>query len=181
MRNPILLACAPLLMAACAGLPDPAAPPLGRLILNVPIEVPADAATVRLQFGRAVARNAVNEFEPFCVFELDTVAERPQTVRPETFDIVRIWRSIDTIAGVAPQVRPVRHVRGDDDPPSQIYYKTLFRLRADRQQAVRALSCMSNQMAAGVYPFMRHLEPGEIRGALGALFTLELPTGDAHF
>jgi len=39
---------------------------------------------------------------------------------------------------------------------------------------VRALSCMSNQMAPGI-GIMRHLSPAEIRQALGKLITLETP------
>ena len=175
MRSNLLLACAiPLLVTACADLSNPTTRPFGRLTLNMPISVPADSATARLQFGRLVARNAVNEYEPFCVFELNTVEQRPQAVLPETFDIVRIERSIDLIAGIRPEIMPVSHVRNDGGQPSQLFYKTGLRLRARQQSSVRALTCMSNQMAAGIYPFMRHLTLAEMRGALGNVFTLEL-------
>jgi hypothetical protein len=60
-----------------------------------------------------------------------------------------------------------------DDRPSHIYYKTLFWLQSDKQ-AVRLLSCMSNQNVPGVYPFMRNLTLQEIRAALGPGFRLEV-------
>lgn len=172
---PALLALA--LLAGCAHTPDGA--PLashGRLVLNQPLAIPPDAATVRLQYGRVVAFNAVQEHDPFCVFELDTVADKEQAVRPGRFDITRVGRSIETFAGmpVMPFFRLVRVGLGDSDGgPSHIYYKTTFRLRDDAQP-VRALTCMSNQMAPGI-PIMRHLTLAEIRQALGGIMTLELP------
>lgn len=169
---PALLALA--LLAGCANTPDSA--PLasqGRLVLNQALAIPPNAATVRLQYGRVVAYNAVQEFDPFCVFELDTVADKEQAVRPGRFDITRVGRSIETIAGLPPlpYLRPVRVSMGDDHGrPSHLYYKTTFRLR-DEAQPVRALTCMSNQMAPGI-PIMRHLTLAEIRQALGGIMTL---------
>lgn len=169
---PALLSLA--MLAGCADTPQ-AVPSYykGRLVLNQALAIPPNAATVRLQYGRVVASNAVQEHDPFCVFELDTVAPGEQTVRPGRFVITRIGRSVETIAGLA-TLRRVR-VGFDDDSggPSHLYYKTTFRLH-DEAQPVRALTCMSNQLAPGI-PIMRHLTPGEIRAALGGIITLEFP------
>lgn len=145
----------------------------GRLVLNQALTIPPNAATVRLQYGRVVASNAVQEHDPFCVFELDTVAPGEQSVRPGRFAITRAGRSIETIAGLV-TLRPVRVGLGDDSGGiSHLYYKTTFRLH-DEAQPVRALTCMSNQYMPGI-PIMRHLTPEEIRGALGGIITLEFP------
>lgn len=145
----------------------------GRLVLNQVLTIPANAASVRLQYGRVVAMNAVQEQDPFCIFEIETVAPGEQSVRPDSFDITRIFQSIETFAGM-PVFRPMRVGLGNDsDGPSQIYYKTTFRLRDDAQGA-RSLVCMSNQYMPGI-SIMRHLTQAEIRQALGRLFTLEFP------
>src|SRR4030065_2509225 len=78
-----------LLLGGCAGLesPDPASPyyaySSGWMVqLNRPLTIPPDAATVRLQYGRIVPRNSVQEHEPFCVVELDTERPGPQALQP---------------------------------------------------------------------------------------------------
>ena len=170
----LLALLAAIMVAGCAGSGE--APPRGLdrgvLHLRTPLEIPPGAATARLQYGRVVASNAVQEHDPFCVFELDTVSPQAQMVSPGRFRITAIGHSIETIAGMAAP-RPVLLSFDDDGGPSHLYFKTLFRLRDDAQP-VRALTCMSNQMAPGIAPFMRHLTLEEIRGALGDYFSLEL-------
>jgi len=169
------------LLTACANTPISALPELGQLQLSQPLQIEANAATARLQYGDIVVRNAVQEHDPFCVFEIDTVSEQTQTVGPGIFSIVGISRSIETIAGL-PMTSPTSGSLGwttrkvgfnDDDSPTHIYFKTRFRLH-DANQAVHALTCMSNQNAPGNANFMRHLTMAEIRGALGSWFTLKL-------
>lgn len=160
------------LLTACAHAPTPEPASLGTLQLHQPLQIEPDAATARLQYGALVARNAVQEFDPFCVFEIDTVRPTPQTVNPGLFQIVGVTRRVETFAGMPVLFNRVTF--RDDDLPSHIYYKTTFRLR-DTQQPVRALTCMSNQNVAGNVLSMRHLTQAEIRGALGTWFTLNWP------
>lgn len=147
------------------------------LRLNQPLTVPAEAATVRLQFGRTVPSNGVQEVEPHCIFELDTVRDTPQTVVPQDMQVTAVRRSISTFAGmpVWPWVGVGFRRVGlhDDGGPSHIYYKTEFRLTSRAQPEVRSLTCQSNQMAPGI-AIMRHLTLPEIRQALGDWFTLRL-------
>ena len=158
----------------CSTTPDATAYPVGRLHLNDHLQIEPDAATARLQYGRIVARNAVQEQDPFCVFEIDTVRPETQVVQPGEFAITGISRSVETFASMPVLPRYAMRVSlGDDDSPTHIYYKTTFRLR-DAQQPVRALTCMSNQNAPGNANFMRHLTLAEIRGALGTRFSLHL-------
>ena len=147
--------------------------PVGQLQLHAPLTIPAQAATVRLQYGQITAFNAVQEQDPFCVFEIETVADTPQTVAPGRFDVVRIQRSVETFAGMPVMAFTTFRVGfGRDDSPSQIYYKTAFRLAPNPQQA-RSLTCMSNQHMPGI-AIMRHLTLREMRKALGSHFSLEL-------
>lgn len=146
-----------------------------RLALLHALEVPPASATVRLQFGRVVPRNGVEETEPYCILELDTVRDAPQRVAPENFFVTGVQRRVASIAALpaAPGLRKVSTDR--DGGPSHLYYITEFRLRAIAQPQVRSLTCMSNQMAPGI-AIMRHLTLKEIRQALGDYFSLDLPT-----
>ncbi len=172
-----LLAClGAWLVAGCAGNPTPGAgTTYGWLTLREPLTVPAGAATVRLQYGLSVASNAVQEHDPFCVFEIDTVSDSPQNVAPGRFRIVHWHRSEETIAGMP---RPWRVAFDSDGGPSHLYFKTHFRLWHEAQP-VRALTCMSNPMAPGIGVFMRHLTLDEIRHALGIRFILEIAVSAA--
>ena len=159
-------------LAGCAHDPH-AYGPVGRLTLNAELAIPANAATVRLQYGRVTAFNAVQEQDAFCVFEIDTVKETPQPVSPGQFEVSDIRYSIETFAGMPAMGFTTHRVGfGRDDRPSQIYYKTAFILQPNPQQA-RNLTCMSNQMYPGI-AIMRHLTLAEIRQALGNHFTLDL-------
>lgn len=172
-----------LFLAGCASQPGTvAAPDRGSLTLLAALTIPPESASARLQYGQPVARNGVREYDPFCVFEIDTVSDSPQTVRPDEFQITRIGQSIGTIADALASMpplatmfplAPMRVGLSDDDLPSHIYYKTLFWLHSERQPGVRLLTCMSNQNMPGVYPFMRHLTLREMREALGSGFRLE--------
>lgn len=175
-----LIALTLLLLAGCAGTLTDGIDP-GRLILLNTQTIPPESATLRLQYGKPVARNAIQEYDPFCVFEVNTVSDSPQTVRPDTFRVTRIGHAIDTIAGASglPYPAPIKVGLSNSQRPTHIYYKTLFWLRSEQQPGVRLLTCMSNQNLPGVYPFMRHLSPQEIREALGADFRLEIPPGGA--
>lgn len=147
-----------------------------RLVLARPLEVPAGWATLRLQHGKTVAFGQVSEQLPHCILEIDTVRDVPQRVAPDIFAIVKVARSESTLAA-----RPgffMRAALADDDRPSQMFYKTIFTLRSERQPGVKWLTCQSDQYAAGI-AIPRHLTVPEIREALGGMFTLELP-GTQH-
>jgi len=145
----------------------------GQFTLHQPLEIEANAATARLQFGKVVARNAVQEEEPHCIFEINTVLDRPQRIEPDTFEISGVRRSITTFSGMPPLFGAMRVGFDRDGGPSHIYYKTEFSLRSARQPDMRAMTCQSNQMAPGI-AIMRHLTVAEIRQALGKVFSLSL-------
>lgn len=175
MTRPLISILPLLCLTACAGSPE-AGRPVGHLTLQVPVSMSPGTATLRLQYGKITAFNAVQEQDPFCVFELETVSDRPQAVAPAKFDITRVNLGVETFAGMP--VMPLRAMRvafSDDDGPSHIYYKTSFRLAPNPQQA-RTLTCMSNQQMPGI-AIMRHLTLREIRDALGSYFTLDLDGG----
>ena len=150
-----------------------------RLILNQTLEIPPDSATVRLQYGQVVARNGVQEQDPYCIFELSTVAAGPQQVSPDEFSVTRVERSTSTIA--RSESLPTGLVRvnmgNDSSGPSHYYYKTEFFLHSDSQPNVLAMTCQSNQ---NYTPIKRHLTLEEIRQALGNIFTMRLSSAHSN-
>lgn len=148
-----------------------------RLILNQVLEIPPGSATVRLQYGRVVPRNGVQEHDPHCIFEIETVRQIAQCIEPDVFQVTRVQRSVwmSSLTPMAPLLTLHVGLGGQGSGPTLIYYQTEFRLRSERQPVVRALTCQSNQNAAGIFPNMRHLTVPEIRQALGTLLSLELP------
>jgi hypothetical protein len=171
-----------LMLGGCAGLEsaDPASPYYAystgwSVQLNRPLTIEPDAATVRLQYGRIVPRNSVQEQDPFCVVELDTVRAVPQVLQPGRFEVWRVTRSVNPItAALKPSLIKARHA-DDDGDPSFLYFITEFRLRDPAQPTLRGMRCAWNQMAPGNRALMRHLTLDEIRQALGDWMTLTPP------
>lgn len=175
------LAAFTLLLGSCASLesPNPASPYFAYTTgwsaqLNRPLTIPRDAATVRLQYGEIVPRNSVQEQDPYCVVELNTVRAEPQVLQPGRFDVRRVTRQVETLAAVRSPYIKVSHDSGDSGP-SFLYYKTVFQLRDPTQPDLRSLTCAWDQMAPGNRSLMRHLTLAEIRGALGSWMMLISP------
>lgn len=177
--RPILLGLA-FLLGGCAGpreyapdSPHYAYPADLKIDLNRPLAIPPGQASVRLQYGRAVARNGVEETEPYCIFEIDTVSDSPQAVQPDRFRITRFQRRVETFSGMPALPWHVVAIGNDDDGgPSLLYFISEFRLHSATQPGVRSLTCQVNQAGAAI---PRHLTLAEIRQALGTYFSLELP------
>jgi hypothetical protein len=169
-------------LGGCAGLQsgDPASPyyayTTGWVVeLNRPLTIEPGAATVRLQYGHIVPRNSVQEQDPFCVVELDTVRAEPQTLQPGRFEVWRVTRSVNPITAAATSPLVKLGHGSDDGDPSFLYFITEFRLRDPNQPALRGMRCAWNQMAPGNRMLMRHLTLDEIRWALGGWMTLIPP------
>lgn len=163
-----------LLLAGCAGLesPDPASPYYAyssgwAVQLDRALTIEPGAATVRLQYGQIVPRNSVQEHDPFCVVELDTVRDVRQTLQPGRFEVWRVTRFIDPISAAVKSPLVKARLILDDGSPTFLYFVTEFRLRDPAQPNLRSLRCAWNQLAPGNRMLMRHLTLDEIRWALG--------------
>jgi len=132
---------------------------------------------VRLQYGRIVPRNGVQEPDPFCIMEVNTLNNQVQLLQPGRFEVVQVTRSVSSITAAAPSPLIKARFAFDDGSPSFLYFITEFRLRDAAQPQLRDMTCMWNQMAPGNVSLMRHLTLDEIRGALGDWMTLIPPRG----
>jgi hypothetical protein len=141
---------------------------IGKLVLRETVHVPPEAATLRFQRGRITAFNAVQEYEPFCIFELDTVSAEAQQVLPEAFVVTRISRTLETFSGMPVPMFARIGLFDRDDGPSHIYAKTTLHLQPTAQR-VRSLTCMKN-VAGQPTAWASHLTLQEMRSAWGAYF-----------
>lgn len=156
-------------LGGCAGLSDHDGGTRWTVELSRPLTIPADAATVRLQYGEVVPANSVQEHDPFCVIELETVRPHPQTLQAGRFEVLRVTRSVNPVAAAgAPQAVALFF----DGSPTFLYYITEFRLRDPAQPTLRGMRCAWNQMAPGNRSLMRHLTLDEIHAALGGWMRL---------
>lgn len=171
-----------ILLGACAsergdgpGSPEYAFPAGLSVRLAQALAIPPGEASVRLQYGRPVARNAVQETDPYCIFEVDALADAPRSLAPEAFRVTGIQRRVETFSGMPVGAWPAFGFGlGRYGGPSQVYYLTEFRLRSDTGSGARSLTCQHNQAAAGI-GIPRHLTLAEMRTAVGGYFALELP------
>jgi hypothetical protein len=147
-------------------------PENGRFVLNQALEIPANWATARLQSGKVLAFGHVQEQEPHCIFEIASVRAEPQRIEPDIFTIIKVQRSVSELAAASGFF--IRAAFTDGNRPTQMFYKTTFMLKSDRQPGVLRMICQSDQHAAGM-GIPRHLSVSEIRRALGNILTLELP------
>lgn len=143
-----------------------------RLVLNQPLEIPENRATARLQHGRVVPFGHVQEQEPHCIFEINTVRAEAQRVEPDVFQVTDVRRSVDDLA-VVPGFF-MRSAFAEGNSPRPIFFKTRFVLRSEKQPGVLNLVCQVGPYSDDLVRH-NHLTVPEIRQALGAIFTLELP------
>lgn len=150
--------------------------PIGsRLVLNQAIEIPPNAATVRLQFGKIVSRFHTQEFEPVCVFESKIVGKTAQLIAPDSFEIIRVRQDSSAIsAQAAPSSGLIKAFwRSDDGGGSRQYYKTEMSLRSTKQPQILFMTCQQAWEPGGSLD-LRPLTVAEIRQALGDYFSLRL-------
>lgn len=152
-------------------------PPAGsELVLNQPIEIPPNAATVRFQFGKIV--RGLQDFEPNCVFELTTVRETPQRVEPDVFVVTKVRSGSSIYRAALPQPSGLMTVglTFEGDTPTRWYYQTEMFLRSERQPNVLMMTCQHAwQSGPSRFEYQRPPTVAEMRQAMGDYFTLKLP------
>jgi len=119
----------------------------------------------RAFFQDGVQSGGKDRYRPYCEFEISTVSERPQWVRPDTFTIRRVERRTVTDEDTGmPLFFPT--VFGSQD----IFYETHLWLDSRRQPGVRKLVCRdwSQDFGRG-----GHLSGRAIQSVLGDSLVLE--------
>ncbi len=173
------------LVGCAVGVTIPSGPtvvPVGSVVaLRRPLTIPAGTARVTLQHGRA--SNGASEWDPSCAFTVDEVSDGTQRIEPDRFHVVSFsqrrapyglaWRGVRVAAvGIGVGVGGGGVFGGGFfDTSRRVVYVTFMRLHSDEQPQVRALECKVTSDPLGEF-----LSVEQIREALGAIATLELPS-----
>ncbi len=161
-----------LLLAACQPRVYPIESPYYRipagseLILHRNITIPPVHARVYIQNGRLQKRKAINQYYPYCEFEILTLSEQDQVIQPDRFRIHKLSKQMETSRQ---QVMYASASLDQLDKPL-IAYNTVIYLSSSRQPDVYRLSCMywtDDNMD-------NHLTLKQIRTTLGDLFSIEI-------
>ena len=138
--------------------------PLGsQLVLHQDITIPANRARVLIQNGRIQERRDIDQYYPFCEFEILTLKDTDQVIKADTFNIHKLDKRMETSS------QPILYASlvSDRLESRLIAYNTQYYLRSDRQPDVYRLMCLywtDNSLD-------NHLTHEQIQQTLGKLFS----------
>ncbi len=139
------------------------------LSLNRDIVIPPNRARIFIQNDTVFdSINAVNEYYPFCEFEILTLSKHAQKVHADTFNIIKVID--ETLTGNKPLLYASLIV--SDTAPLLIAYNTIYYLQSEKQPDVYRLMCLY-WTDPGPDSFLSFTE---IRDTLGTLITFKLKT-----
>lgn len=175
----LLLAVTIVLLTACQSWHEPSenspyyAIPVGsRLILNQPITISADNASVYIQRGQIVPYHRRDLYYANCKFEVNTVKQVSQTIKPDEFVVHRVSQYIEVGRFFAPGTM-LAGQGGDSGSVMNKLYDRIIYLESSKQPDVLRISCGRWDDR----PLSNHLTIQEIRDTLGDLFTVRLSAG----
>lgn len=123
-------------------------PPGSRLVLNQPLEIPAERAHLMLQNGTAATVSS--DFDVSCRFEVVDLG--PRTIQPDTFEVHSMSSGREWI----------------NHPHTMRFYKVI-RLQSDTQADIMPMKCSYEDDPR----FGRPVTMTQIQQALGSIFTFE--------
>ena len=147
------------------------------LTLNQNAVIPPNLAGFLLQNGQIQTQSQINQYYPYCKFEVLKIRDDPQPIQADTFSIVKVVQQIDhsvdagqtKLAGLSIGIG----IGISNGGSSVQTYATRLNLRSEKQPEVFRLSC-------GLWDYPekgKHLTINEIRKTLGNVFTLQLASG----
>ena len=175
----LLLAVSIVFLTACQSWHEPSenspyyAIPVGtRLILNQPLTISAEKASVYIQRGKIVPYHRRDTYYANCKFEVNTVKQVSQTIEPDEFVVHRVSQYIEVSRFFAPGTLLAQSGGDQGDVMSKLYSRLIY-LRSSKQPDVLRIACGRWDDS----PVSNHLTIQEIRNALGDLFTVRLSAG----
>jgi len=145
------------------------------LVQNQDVVIPPNQAGAYLQGGLILPLSQINQYHPFCKFEVLRVGETAQTVKADTYVIKKVVQEISDSVD-AGQIRlaalsgGIGILAGDRDGASALTFATRMYLRSNKQPDVFRLSC-------GQWAFPstgQHVTIHQMRSVLGGVYTLRL-------
>jgi hypothetical protein len=153
--------------------------PVGSVVqLNQPLTIPAQRVDAGIQFGKPV--QSIEQYEPHCRFEVNTLNDRDVTLPAGDYRVTKIIRFSDPFYSGTDNVQVASAdnmtawfamgIGGSAD--SFWYYKTVFYLESSVFPDIRQLTCGS------VYPSgyeARDITLKEFENAVGDVVKLRTP------
>lgn len=175
MNSKYLIICISVLLVSCNSpiIKDESSPfyavEVGSsMILNQPLIMPPNRASILLQYGKVVPSNNVNIYYANCSFEINTLSESSVTIHPDTF---LIYRVIDETISVSLQPNMYASLGMlADGGGSDFNYTTTMYLESKQQPDVLRLACMHWESTED----NNYLTIEQMRQALGDIITIEL-------
>jgi hypothetical protein len=185
MKSGFWLSAIGLILAGCGKLitiePDPDnrfyTLPVGTLVkVNEELTVPAGWARVFLQRGETVSYGDVDRYHPSCDFELHTVDETPQSIKPGSFTVIDVRPRTEEVV----RYRPVQYASrwllayggGGSGGQYMIMHTVRMTLESEEQPGMYMLTCRG---ALDDPPSALEVSINEMRVALGDKASIVLP------
>ena len=168
-----LLSLLALLTVACAHSGNaPWYVPTGSTVtINQPITIPSESASVKIQSGKPMSFQDINQYAPYCVLEVHKRMDTPQEVKPGQFTVTKNVQR-DYYTSVAPQI--VASVGSSSSGP--IHYINDIYLTSPERDDVFRLSCQQYSDPWQFAPGQRWATVNQMQIALGQLITLSAAT-----
>lgn len=148
------------------------------LVLNQDVTIPGNEVAIYVQNGEILPYREVDKYQPNCKFEIFTISEKPRNVQADTFAIIKVEDDIESSSiKAATQLASLDNVLtkkfnafGMLDQSEVFNYSTYMYLRSDKQKDVYRMICQHWESVMDD----KHLSISQMRGAMGAVFTLKI-------
>ena len=154
-----------LLITACQSLPqvDAHAPTITTVTLNQDFPIRPDRSNEYIQGGEIRPYESIEQYYTHCKLELREIADIERIVKPQTFNVTRIYRK-EEFVGFRKMM-----LAGDGDS-GLIMSTTYLFLQSEKQPDIFRLSCMRQDESF----YARHVTVEEMQDTLGNLISFQL-------
>lgn len=167
-----LMICLNLLLTACSTtlVTDESSSlytlPVGSTLeLHQSLSIQPHRARSFIQYGKVTDEKSIDRYYPYCEFEISTLSEQPQIIKPDRFEIYKV-NDNDHEANRYFLYAAIS--LSYSDGPVILGFATEFYLRSEIQPQVRKLICLHwDEPGLGKY-----LKLPEIRKSLGNIFSI---------
>ncbi|NOX44046.1 MAG: hypothetical protein GXP19_09985 [Gammaproteobacteria bacterium] len=147
MKKIFVLALA-MLLASCQSMygtygssPFSELPVNSTLTLNHKLVIPSGLAAAYIQDGRVILDSQVRVWQPNCKFEIRTIKDIPQIIKPDRFNITRFNLDTNLVSSNVIQLVSVGMLSVDGGGATAEIYITEMFLYSEKQPDVLRLSC----------------------------------------
>jgi hypothetical protein len=168
MTRFLIPCCISLLITACQSLPlanstDTPTPAIKTVTLNHDFPIRPDRSNEYIQGGEIRPYESIEQYYPHCKLELREIADNERSIKPQTFNVTRIYRK-EEFAGF------IKTILAGDGDSGQIMSTIYLYLQSEKQPDIFRLSCMRLDESF----YARHVTVEEMQHTLGDLMSLQL-------